>query len=263
MKVTARKIEDARIQLRDGKMHYQSLGRGSPLMLLHSMACSVWSWSKVLEPLAQKHTVYALDTMGQGDSDKPPRDYSIQDYTDSIVEFMDAKGIKMASLIGNSIGAVFAAHIAAVKPARVGKLVLVGCPCRETEQERKEAMVTARARYDDKGMPLPRRLEEVKQSYFHVTPELYKKLNQDRDKAGVWAWKCYAALSNYDPVPALEKVKAETLLIFGEKDMLRTKEKALQNHIKGSKLAVIPDAGHLPQLDNPEAFLKAIQPFLG
>ena len=93
MQDTTRKIEDAKIELPDGKMHYLSLGRGSPVLLLHSMANSVWSWSKVLEPLAQRHTVYALDTMGQGDSDKPSRDYTIEDYATSAVNFMNTKGI--------------------------------------------------------------------------------------------------------------------------------------------------------------------------
>ena len=44
--------------------------------------------------------------------------------------------------------------------------------------------------------------------------------------------------------------------------MLRSKENAIKNYIKGSVLRLIPDAGHLPQIDNPEAFIKVVQPFL-
>ena len=123
-------------------------------------------------------------------------------------------------------------------------------------------MVTSRATYDDKGIPLPRSLEELKQHYVHVSPELQAKVNEDRAKAGVWAWKCTNALNSFDIVPALKKVRANTMLIFGEKDMLRSKEKALESYIKGSKLVIIPNAGHLPQVDNPEAFLDVVQPFL-
>ncbi len=255
-------VEDTTIELPDGKMHYQSLGSGSPVILLHSMGSSVWSWSKVLEPLAQSHTVYALDTMGQGDSDKPSRDYNTEDYATSVVNFMRAKDITKAALIGNSVGAVFAVQIAAANQTIVDRLVLVGCPCRETEQERREAMATSRATYDDKGIPLPRSLEELNQHYVYVSPELQAKVNKDRTKAGVWAWKCTTAMNNFDIVRALNKVRVKTLLIFGEKDMLRSKEKALKNHIKGSTLVIIPKAGHLPQVDNPEAFLEVVQPFL-
>ncbi len=260
---TTGKIEDARIELPDGKMHYQSLGRGSSVVLLHSMGSSVWSWGKVLEPLAQRHAVYALDTMGQGASDKPSSDYSIEDYATSVVNFMNAKGISKATLIGNSVGAIFAVQVAAANPAMVDRLILVGCPCRESEPERREAMVISKAFYDDKGIPLPRSLEELRQHYTHVSPELRAKANEDRAKAGIWAWKCTTAMNNFDVVTALKEVRAKTLLIFGEEDMLRSKEKALKNHIKGSKLVIIRDAGHLPQVDNPEAFLGVVQSFLG
>ncbi len=258
----AGKIEDAKIALKDGKMHYLALGKGPAVILLHSMAGSVWSWSKVLEPLAQGHTVYALDTMGQGDSDKPSRDYTMPDYAASVVNFMDAKGISTATLVGNSVGAVFAALVAAAHPGRVKKLVLVGCPCRETEQERKEAMIASKAQYDDMGIPLARSLEDLRQHFVHVSSELQAKVNEDRAKAGVWAWKCSIAMNDFDIVPALKKVRAKTLLIFGERDMLRSKENALKNYIKGSELVIIPNAGHLPQVDNPEAFLEAVQRFL-
>ncbi len=258
----AGKIEDAKITLKDGKMHYLALGTGPAVILLHSMAGSVWSWSKVLEPLAQGHTVYALDTMGQGDSDKPSRDYTMPDYAASVVNFMDAKGISTATLVGNSVGAVFAALVAAAHPGRVNKLVLVGCPCHETPQERQEAMATAKASYNSQGIPLPRDREMLKMSYANVTPELEARVNQDRAKAGVWAWKCHNALNSFDTIPSLKKVETKTLIIYGEKDMLRSKEAALKGYIKNSELIIIPNAGHLPQVDNPEGFLAVVRPFL-
>ena len=215
-----------------------------------------------MKPLAKNHTVYALDTMGQGDSDKPSRDYSIEDYATSVVNFMEAKGVSKATLVGNSVGAVFAAQIAASYETKVDKLVLVGCPCFETDEERKEALATSRTSYDDNGIPLPRSLEDLKQHYVHVSTELQAKVNEDRAKAGVWAWKCITALFNFDIMPALKNIKASTLVVFGEKDMLRNKESTLINHIKGSKLAIIPQAGHLPQVDNPNAFSEVVLSFL-
>ena len=262
MQNLAGEVDDTFIELPDGKMHYQSLGRGSLVVLLHSMASSVWSWSKVLEPLAQKHAVYALDTMGQGDSDKPPKDYSIEDYSTSVVNFMKVKGITKAGLIGCSVGAIFAIQIATANQTMVDRLVLVGCPCRTTEQELREAMALFRAGCDDNGIPLPRSLEELKQHYVHVSPELQAKVNEDRAKAGIWAFKCYTAMNNFDIVRTLKKVRAKTLLIFGEKDLLRSNEKVIEKNIKGSKLVIIPNSIHQPQLDNPGAFLEVVQPFL-
>jgi pimeloyl-ACP methyl ester carboxylesterase len=105
-------------------------------------------------------------------------------------------------------------------------------------------------------------METLKQSYTHVSPEFLKKVNEDLRKVGVWSYKTSIALNNYDIVSALGKIKAKTLIVFGEKDMLRSKENAIKNYIKDSELVLIPDAGHVPQMDNPEAFLKVVQPFL-
>ncbi len=133
----------------------------------------------------------------------------------------------------------------------------------ETPQERQEAMATAKASYNSQGIPLPRDREMLKMSYANVTPELEARVNQDRAKAGVWAWKCHNALNSFDTIPALKKVGARTLIVYGEKDLLRSKEAALKGHIKNSEMVIIPSAGHLPQVDNPEGFLAVVKPFLG
>ncbi len=257
------KIADGTVQLTDGKIHYWAAGKGPPMVLLHAMGCSVKTWSRVLGQLAGKHLVYALVTMGQGDSDRPSREYIIGDYAGAVVSFMNDKGVKKATVVGNSVGAVIAAQIAASRPEMVDKLVLVGYPLRETEQERKDGLAVSKTRYDAKGIPLPRSLEDLKQHYVHIDTQLQKQVNDDLVKAGASAWKCMTAMSNFDMVPALKRIKAKTLLIFGEKDMLRSKEQALKNYIKGSELVIVPVAGHLPQMDNPEAFLAAVQSFLG
>lgn len=256
-------ITDLKVKLTDGRMHYLATGQGPALVLLHSLGRTAYSWSEVLPALGEKHAVYAIDMMGHGDSDKPSRDYTMEDYGRSVVEFMEAMKLASATLIGNSIGSTIAVIAVANNPQRVDKLVLVGCPFRQTAQERREAIETARTQYDEAGSPLPRSLEDLKQTYVHVNEELRSKVNTERAKAGVWAWKALLALNSYDAAPALAKIACPTLLIFGEKDMLRAKEEVLKALIKGSKLVITPDAGHLPQVDNPTAFLKAVLPFLG
>jgi pimeloyl-ACP methyl ester carboxylesterase len=57
-------------------------------------------------------------------------------------------------------------------------------------------------------------------------------------------------------------VKCPTLILFGDKDILRDKEKTLLQGIKGAKHAVIEDAGHVPQVEKPEFFLREVSRFL-
>lgn len=262
MPQTDGKIEDAKVKLADGQMHYQSLGKGSPLLLLHPMGTSVYAWSRVMRQLANDYTVYALDAMGQGDSDKPKKDYTIEEFANAVVNFMKAKSIAKASIIGNSIGAVFATRVAAANPDLVEKLVLVGCPCHETENERQESRASLKDRYDENNLSFPRTMETLKQTYTQVSLELLEKVNEDLKKAGVWAYKTSLAFNNYDIVTDLKKIAASTLIIFGEKDRLRAKESTIKKCVKGSELVIIPDAGHLPQMDNPDEFVKAAQSFL-
>ncbi|MBI2907029.1 MAG: alpha/beta hydrolase [Chloroflexi bacterium] len=257
------KLVDGKVRLADGLMHYVAAGEGAPLVLAHPLGRSVSAWSEVMGVLAEKRAVYAVDIMGHGDSDKPSREYSIADYAWNIVEFMKSMKLDKASLIGNSIGATIVANVAASHPGLVEKLVLVGCPFRKTEQERREGLEMAKPQYDAAGNPLPRTMEDIKPTYVHASPALLDTVNAERDKAGVWCWKAMISLASYDPVPAIAAIRCPTLFVFGEKDLLRAKERALKARAKGSKLAVIPDSGHLPQVDNPKAFLEAVLPFLG
>lgn len=242
-------------------MAYLSQGEGTPLLLLHSLGVSSESWSKVIAPLAQNHAVYALDMLGHGDSDKPPRNYTIEDYAASIVAFLDKLGLARATLCGNSVGALIALETAAAFPARLDKLVLVGCPGWDQWQCLERVTLSAR-NFDMEGNPLPLTMTDLATSYTRPTPELLTWANQQRAKAGLWIKKTLIALALYDVTSRLALVRCPTLVLFGSQDTLREREKTLADGIKGAELAVVPDAGHLPQIDNPPGFLEAINRFL-
>jgi len=63
-------------------------------------------------------------------------------------------------------------------------------------------------------------------------------------------------------VPRLPKISCPTLVLYGAKDELRQKEQVLLKGIKGARYTLIEDAGHVPQVDAPAAFLKAVMDFL-
>jgi pimeloyl-ACP methyl ester carboxylesterase len=71
------------------------------------------------------------------------------------------------------------------------------------------------------------------------------------------------AISLYDVFPRLPFVKCPTLILFGAKDILREKEMVLLQGIKGSRSALIENAGHVPQVEEPQAFLQELSRFLG
>ena len=70
------------------------------------------------------------------------------------------------------------------------------------------------------------------------------------------------AIGLYDVIPKLPLVGCPSLVVFGSEDFLREREMTLLQGISNAKHAVVPNAGHLPQIDNPEGFLEVITPFL-
>jgi len=249
------------IQLEDGKLAYLAGGKGKNLMLLHSLNISSDSWEKVFGGLTQNFTVHALDMFGHGDSEKPPKNLLIEDYARSVVQFMDRMKIEKAIVCGNSVGALMAVELGAIYPQRIEKLVLVGCPARDA-WERMERLALSALGFDAQGNPQPLSLTDLKMTYAHPTPELAVWFNQLRGKAGVWVKKTMIAISLYDPFAKFPKIKCPTLILFGDQDILKEKEKEILRGIKGAKSVILHDAGHVPQMDQPEAFLKEVNQFL-
>ncbi len=254
-------MEKSYMETDSGKIAYLSGGQGNHLLLLHSLNVSSESWKDVFQPLTQKYKVVALDMLGHGDSDKPSKNFLIEDYTRSVIQFMDKRGIEKAIVCGNSVGALLAVDLAASFPKRVEKLILVGCPARDA-WERMERLVFSGLSLDAQGNPLPLSLAALSMTLAHPTPELLDWFNQQRAKAGLWVKNTMIAIALYDIFPKLPLVKCPTLVLFGAKDILAEKEKELLKGIKGAKSAILPDAGHVPQVDQPQAFLQAIDRFL-
>ena len=86
-------MKETAVQTKDGKLFYRFEGQGEPLILLHSLGVSSESWRHVIEQLSRKFSVYAVDLMGHGNSDKPDKNYEIYQYAENVIELMNALGI--------------------------------------------------------------------------------------------------------------------------------------------------------------------------
>ncbi len=105
--------------------YWQVGTQGSPLVLIHGISCSVLEWEHVINDLAKKHRVFALDLLGHGLTAKPTDSpYDLASLAQFVLAFMDAVGLSSASLCGNSLGARLALECAAIAPQRVLAMVL-------------------------------------------------------------------------------------------------------------------------------------------
>ena len=252
------------VETSEGRIHYVQRGTGTPLMLLHPLGTSTWTWEAVMGPLSQHYACYAFDMLGHGMSDRPDRRLSIPDYADALAQALRDLGIERADFVGNSVGAVLSIEMAASHPELVDRLVLVGCPVVDL-REGAERLEDGAAAFDDEWMPRPKPLDVPSEWTVFAEPkrEWQEAFNRSRAQAGVWVRKLTEALSYYDVMSRLPLVRARrTLVLNGELDSLRDNEELLLNNIGNARLALLPGVAHIPQVEDPDAFVEALVGFL-
>jgi pimeloyl-ACP methyl ester carboxylesterase len=258
---------------------YIRYGQGPALVLLHGYAGAIWNWEYQLEELGARFTLYIPDILGQGLSAKPRIAYTPAAYVDWLLRLLDALNLPQAHFVGSSMGAGLALGFALAHPDRVEKLVLVsGLPPQVLNCARGpylkmfsrlgSGMLFGLA-YRLMGRRAFRKLlrgiicDEEK-----ITPAVIERAYRLRKDHGR-AWPLWSSLRHLEIweeelAPRLTKVAAPVLIIWGRDDRFFPLEVGENLHrlIPGSRLTVIPNAGHLPMWERPEIVNRVILDFL-
>lgn len=113
----------------DGDLvHYEVLGRGRPVVLIHGMLGSWRYWIPTIQTLQQHFRVYAIDLFGFGDSARKPARYGLEQQVGLIEQFLREMGVPKAVLIGHDVGAIVATEFARRHPEVVPRLIVVSAP---------------------------------------------------------------------------------------------------------------------------------------
>jgi len=102
-----------------GIVHYETYGRGRPVLLLHGWLGSWELWRKTVEELGKEFRTYAVDFWGFGDSDTNTGDHSVNNYVALVEQFMDRLGIVKAPLVGHSMGGTVSLSMALRHPEKI------------------------------------------------------------------------------------------------------------------------------------------------
>jgi pimeloyl-ACP methyl ester carboxylesterase len=235
-------------------------GSGPPLVYLHG-AAGPNTGAPFLDALAKNFTVYAPATPGFPPATGIEHLDDVQDLALYYHDFLDELGLENPHLVGSSMGGMLAAEITALSPRRIGKLVLVGPaglwldahPIPDFFTFNAETMVE-HAFYDSNSELARMMLAQFKD------PEIGLVLYQHLSAAAKFLW----------PIPdrglrkRLHRIQQPTLIIWGAGDKLIAPVygEAFHQAIKGSRLLTLPKSGHLPMLEEPEAFVEAVTQFL-
>lgn len=253
------------------------------VLLIHGLQDEADTWRHVFAPLSQQHRVIALDLPGFGRSDKAGRKFTVPFFVDTIVEMLDRLGIYYATLVGNSLGGMIAESIALQHAARVSRLVLVDGTIAIVERPATNHSLLTQLffldRVDKRNFALLRPNHQL--AYDTLLPyyaDLPAMPQADRDflfqRVNERVWdeaQRLASLSVQQQLPRfflgdgrrlaqrIPKLPVPTHIIWGDNDHILSIEngKARAKMQRDAKLTVIPNAGHLPHQEQPQAFLAA------
>jgi len=256
------------VQLRTGvRLHYVEQGnaKGPTVILLHGYSDSWVSWGQVLPLIDKKYHVYVPDLRGHGESDRPASGYSFPDFAGDIIAFMDAKGIKKATIVGHSMGSFVAQHVATMAPERVEKLVLVGSAPAVSNGEVSQLQIEVNALTD----PVPVKFVTEFQKSVVTRPipdEFMDRVVQESMKLPARVWRdTMAGMLAKNSTVRLSKIKAPTLIIWGDRETVfpkRADQELLRNGIPNARLKVYEGTGHCPNWEEPVRFVKDLLGFV-
>jgi pimeloyl-ACP methyl ester carboxylesterase len=253
------------------RIRYVRKGQGAPVILLHGIASSIYTWKDVLPALAARHDEIAMDLPGFGDS-SVPENYDSEQAVRSVLVLMDGLGIERASIVGNSLGGAIAVVIAARKPERVDRLVLIdaaGYNFAPKDRPWVLRLAGALPAAVAEALPVKPLVTVALRQVFHddrlVTPaRVAEYVAPLRRPGAVAALHRILAAGDALGFPAIVRgVKAPTLVVWGRYDAwipVRDAERFAAD-IPGARIALV-EAGHMPQEERPQDTAALIQEFL-
>lgn len=214
------------IQLNGQVLFYEKKGEGEPVILLHGNGESHEIFDVLFEKLSLNHTVYAIDSRGQGGS-ATPKTYHYQDMADDVFYFIKSLEINKPSLIGFSDGGIIALLLAIKHSPSLSSVVICG------------------ANLSPKGLK-GSALREIKKDYKQTRSPLLKMMLEEP----------HIALSD------LNKISVPALICAGSNDLVKSKETAaIVQNIPGAKMHLFKGETHSSYITHSDALLPILDLF--
>jgi pimeloyl-ACP methyl ester carboxylesterase len=245
---------------------YERVGRGRPVVLVHGGAEDGRVWRSQVAALADEFTVVAWDEPGAGRSSDLPADFGLADYACCLAALIEALALGPAHVVGSSWGGTVVLELYRHHPALVSTLILVdtyaGWKGSLPERE-------VRARVDGVRQMLAAPAGEFDLGalgLFGRDPPaellgLLEEMAADVRRESFWTLT--RAMAGADQRDLLPRIAVPTLLVWGELDSRSPLSVArqFQQAIPDAELVVLPGAGHMSHLEQPEQFSAAVREF--
>jgi pimeloyl-ACP methyl ester carboxylesterase len=257
-------VRSAHVQAGPYRLRYLEAGSGPPVVLVHGLGSSATQdWGRLIAPLGRRFHVYAPDLPGFGASERPAAaDYSIPMQVEAVRAFMQAVGVGRARVAGLSMGGWIVSRLAGEHPEMVERLVVVDAA--GMRPERPDIPAEVLLPRDEEGV---RRLVAAVRHKAPVPPSFVARdilAHRLREE-----WITRRALESmrdggYWLNGTLGRAGMPVLVVWGKQDALIPVAYAegLRAQFPHAVLTVLDGCGHVPMADCPEAFDRAVLPFL-
>lgn len=250
-------------------------GTGPPLLLVHGFTGVKEDFADHVPDLARHSTVVVFDHRGHGASDKPEQAeaYSLDRLATDTLAVADALGFERFRMLGHSMGGMAARRVVLAAPARVDAIVLMGTSAGRPSgvdpdlvdmgaaialTEGMQVVRQVLDELDPLGTPANQRVRLERPGY-----EEYGNRNFFAVPAVAYAALIRDIAHQSDQLAEMRTVTCPSLVIVGEQDTpFLPDSHALAEAIPNAELVVVPDAGHSPQFENPDAYLAVMERFL-
>ena len=247
---------------------YDDQGAGLPIVFLHAFPLNRSMWSEQVAALSRGFRAIAIDIRGHGESDAPFWRYSLEQYALDVKEVLAGLGIRKAIFVGLSMGGYLEFTLYRLYPDLMLGVVLADTRAEADKPEQIQWRYDLAQQTAAMGPAaviaemLPKLLAP---KTYERNPDLVARVKSMQAAAPVPGiiGDLMAIAERPDSTDLLPSIAVPALVIVGQEDVLTTPADAerIANGIHGAQLIVIPNAGHLSNLEQPERFTSAIEAF--
>ncbi len=258
-----------RLRSYDAEIFYEIRGSGPPVVLLHPFPCDHEFWNPVAGALDSRYRLILPDLRGHGDSEIGEGPAVMQKHAGDVARVLDATGVGKAAFVGCSIGGYILFEFWRHFRARVSSLALCDTrPQADTAEGRANRLKAAAAVLEQGTEPFIESMipKLMGRTTVGTRPDLIDgaRAMMRKMSAEDISLVLRGMAERPDSVGDLKSINVPTLIVIGEEDVLSTVAdgELMRQNIAGSRLKVVPKAGHYAPWEQPEAVGTVLRQFL-
>ncbi|WP_213807126.1 alpha/beta hydrolase [Granulicella sp. dw_53] len=238
--------------------------KGPVIVLLHGAGDSWHSYDRVFPLIPYRFHVYAITLRGHGLSDHPEKGFSSMDFAGDILDFLDAKNIHHATLVGHSLGSFVAQKVAKLDNGHLDRLVLIGSgPGLVDPSKEQTSVLSSFSTLKDPISYTFARDFQASTIYFPVPARYFELWVAEAQRVPAATWRGLSQ-GHKDPASDLKNIHIPTLVLWGEKDSIfkRADEDLLVRTLPHAQFSAYAETGHALHWERPERFTRELLAFI-